>query len=113
MKRSDFLKALAAVIVAPSVLVSMPQTATAAPVADKEEELPQYRAFWWKVSDEEVMDKAYMAYLLTDPRSDFRKAALKHGVDLNKPHTLSIGFVNDDFIRTLQTIVVKQPKAAA
>ena len=127
MKRSDFLKCLAAVIAAPSVLVSLPETVTpvdvaadaglyegsAVTMAANSETPILFNAFWWKVSDEQVMDTAYMKFLLTDPRSDFVQAAAKHGIDLSKPHQIQIGFVNDDFIRTLQTIVIKQPKAAA
>lgn len=125
MKRSDFLKCLAAVIAAPSVLISseepiVPAAAdpalyetSAVTMAANSETPILMNAFWWKVSDEQVLDTDYMKFLLTDPRSDFWRTAVKHGIDLNKPHQLQVGWVNDDFVRTLQTIVVKQPKKPA
>ncbi len=111
MKRSEFLKALAAVIVAPSILITAAETMEA-PAAIVDPPVLM-KAFWWKVSEDQVLDTGYMRWLLTDPASDFWKAAAKHGVDLTQPHTIQMGLMHDDFVRTLQTIVIRQPQKAA
>ncbi len=111
MKRSDFLRSLAAVLVAPSILVEVAESVASDTVgaAVQPPLVRHYRAFHWKVTVDQIQDREFMIFLLRDPRSDFWAEAARTGVDLTKPHEMMMGPCQDDFVRDLQTIVIRQP----
>lgn len=100
MTRGQFLKSILVALVAPKVLTELEVPVV---IAD-----PSAKAMWFKVSNEMLADPLYMR-LLSDPiASPLAKRAKRYGIDLDKPYDFQIGFIDDDFIYNLKTIIITQ-----
>ncbi len=101
MNRSSFIRSLALLIAAPSVIIDVASNSTAALDVKKP-------AFWFKITEEMQSDIPLMDHLLNSKNSWVYKNALEKGVDLSKPFEMKVGYHGDDFTKNLLTAVITQ-----
>lgn len=104
MRRSEFLKSIAAIIAAPSAIVGIAEALQPLTIP----KTTHLVAAYFKITRDMYMDAECMRYLTENKDSDLYRNARRHGIDTDKEMEFKMGYMKNDFIKNCFTILILQ-----
>ncbi len=99
MNRSSFIKSIATIFAAPSLLTNLRPV----PTPNK-----KYRTMHYAITQEMQDDSNLMEYIVFNPNSQLNLNAREAGIDLSEPFEMTAGLINNDFVNNIVTLQIKQ-----
>lgn len=99
MKRSDFIKSIALILVAPKVV---------AQTISQEPKLNPVKRYKFKITGEMRADIRYIDYLFENKNSWLRHDCELAEIDFDKPFEVNFGYERGDFVRNSVTVIISQ-----